>query len=64
MALPSPIAEPPPTATQPSAPSSAIGVTYRALQNEPLPVGMGLVRMRENNSPVLAGFINGATQVG
>ncbi|GHE56063.1 LysR family transcriptional regulator [Streptomyces capitiformicae] len=41
-----------------------IGVTYRALQNEPLNVEMGLVWMRENNSPVLAGFIGGATQVG
>jgi len=37
-----------------------IGVTYRALQNEPLNVEMGLIWMRENNNPVLAGFIDGA----
>ncbi|MEU2425483.1 LysR family transcriptional regulator [Streptomyces sp. NPDC007851] len=40
-----------------------IGVTYRALQHEPLDVEMGLVWMRENNSPVLAGFIDGVTPV-
>jgi DNA-binding transcriptional LysR family regulator len=34
------------------------GVTYRALQDEPLDVEMGLIWTRENNSPVLAGFID------
>lgn len=38
------------------------GVTYRTLQDEPLDVEMGLIWARENNSPVLAGFIDVARQ--
>ncbi|MCW8378735.1 LysR family transcriptional regulator [Streptomyces justiciae] len=35
-----------------------IGVTYRALQDDPLDVRMGLIWMRTNNSRVLSGFID------
>nr|WP_241266666.1 LysR family transcriptional regulator [Streptomyces scabichelini] len=38
------------------------GVTYRALQDEPLDVEMGLIWARENDSPVLAGFIDVAKE--
>jgi len=34
------------------------GVLYRALQDEALEVEMGLIWARENNNPVLAGFLD------
>ncbi|WP_069870841.1 LysR family transcriptional regulator [Streptomyces malaysiensis] len=39
-----------------------IGIAYRALQQDPLDCEMGLIWMRENNSPVLTGFIDVARE--